>query len=180
MFRCAHKHCNREAGDPSSERPLCPSCDLAVGQEANPGAAPWVHGGGGYFAGLRGRTRAAWVRTAGMGAEPDTIPWEAHLDGFMANATLRACGGECAECYVPLPPLQPHGFVTCAHQRCTQPAGPIDGQEHLCPPCDLALTTPGVVPDHLADSTDPPTARAWPRTSGGPSPLSTLSSTRAA
>ena len=90
-----------------------------------------------------------------MGAEPDTIPWDAHLDGFMSNATLRACGGECAECYVPLPPLRPHGFVTCAHQRCTGPAGPIDGQEHLWPPCDLALTTPGVVPDHGAAEPGP-------------------------
>ena len=107
MIRCAHQQCNREAaGDHSSERPLCPRCDLAVGQEANPGAAPWVHGTGGYFAGLRDRTRAAWVRTAGMGAETDSIPWEDHLDGFMANATLRACGGECVECYLPLPPLQ--------------------------------------------------------------------------
>ena len=156
MIRCAHQRCNREAsGDHSSERPLCPRCDLAVGQEANPGAAPWVHGTGGYFVGLRDRTRAAWVRTAGMGAETDFIPWEDHLDGFMANATLRACGGECVECYLPLPPLRPHGFVTCAHQQCTQPAGPIDGQEHLCPACDLALTRPGVVPDHLAGSTLP-------------------------
>ena len=153
MIRCAHQRCNHEAaGDHSSEQPLCPRCDLAVGQEANPGAAPWVHGTGGYFVGLRDRTRATWVRTAGMGAETDSIPWEDHLDGFMANATLRACGGECVECYLPLPSLQPHGFVTCAHQQCTQPAGPIDGQEHLCPACDLALTRPGVVPDHLANS----------------------------
>ena len=153
MIRCAHQQCNREAaGDHRAERPLCPRCDLAVGQEANPGAAPWVHGTGGYFAGLRDRTRATWIRTAGMGAETDSIPWADHLDGFMANATLRACGGECVECYLPLPPLQPHGFVTCAHQQCTQPAGPIDGQEHLCPACDVALTRPGVVPDHLAGS----------------------------
>ena len=156
MIRCAHQHCNREAGgDHSSERPLCPRCDLAVGQEANPGAAPWAHGRGGYFAGLRDRTRATWMRTAGMGAETDSIPWADHLDGFMANATLRAHGGECVACYLPLPPLRPHGFVTCAHQLCTRPAGPIDGQEHLCPACDLALTRPGVVPDHLADSTLP-------------------------
>ena len=155
MFRCAHEHFNREAGDPDSERPLCPECDLAAGQEANPGAEPWVHGVGGHFEGLRARTREECGRTAGMSAERDEIPWEAYLDDFMSNETMRVCGGECARCHVLRPPLRPHGFVTCAHQWCTAPAGPIDGQEHLCPPCDLALTTPGVVPVHLADSTDP-------------------------
>ena len=74
MFRCAHKHCNREAGDPDSERPLCPECDLATGQEASPGAAPWVHGEGGHFVGLRARTREAWGRTTGVRTGRDTIP----------------------------------------------------------------------------------------------------------